>query len=130
MLVLLWCAFLLAPVGCGGGDDGAVSTSSAEVQAQDTEAESTVRLAQTAMEVYATDHNGRYAGADARTLEAIEPALSAASVGVNANRDTYGIAVESESGTTFSLTRTAKGAVRYGCSSPGVGDCPDDGKWG
>jgi hypothetical protein len=48
---------------------------SAEIETQDAEAQATARNAQVALEVYATDHNGNYAGADAQALEAIEPAL-------------------------------------------------------
>jgi hypothetical protein len=130
-LVLL-CGLVVGVVAACGGDQGrdTAAMPSAEIEAQDTEAQSTLRLAQTAMEVYATDHNGSYAGADAQELEAIEPALRAASVEVTANRSTYELAVESESGTTFSLARTANGAVRYECDPPGAGDCRDDGKWG
>src|SRR3954447_17916713 len=43
-------------------------------KAQDTEAKSNVRTAQTAMETYFTD-NQTYVGADPSALQAIEPAL-------------------------------------------------------
>src|SRR5919202_7041536 len=52
-------------------------------KAQDAEAKSTVKTAQTAMETYATDNNGSYANADRAKLKAIEPTLSSATTGAN-----------------------------------------------
>jgi hypothetical protein len=123
------CVGLPALGGCGGSGDETSAASSQEVQAQDAQAQTTARTAQTALEVYATDHDGSYAGADAQELEAIERALRGASVDVSAGGGTYELAVQSESGTTFSLARKRSGAVRYECDPPGSGDCPPDGRW-
>src|SRR5579859_3350810 len=44
-------------------------------KAQDSGAKTQAASAQTAMETYATDHNGSYAGASVAELQAIEPTL-------------------------------------------------------
>ena len=48
-------------------------------KAQDAEAKSTAKTAQTALETYATDNNGSYAAATRANLKTIEPTLSSAS---------------------------------------------------
>ena len=108
-------------------------------KAQDSAAKSDVRTAQTAMETYYTD-NQSYTGAvsdptgaNAKSLENIEPALKNANsltVTPNAAGDGYTISVVSKGsdGTKFSITNT-QGTVTRACDKSGKGGCPSTGKW-
>ncbi len=105
-------------------------------KAQDANAKSDVRTAQTAMETYYTDHQS-YTGADNTTgpngLPTIEPALKNANVLVvtpNAAGDGYTLSTKSKGshGTVFSITNTA-GTVTRGCTNSGQGGCPSGGSW-
>ncbi len=117
--------------GCGGSDEPSTTSAATEqdLQAQDAQAESTALAAQTAMEVYATENNGTYAGADVPALEQIEPTLRGTSIDLSSGSSTYGIAVESESGIVFTVARQANGAFQFECSDPGTGGCPPAGDW-
>lgn len=101
-------------------------------KAHDADAKSTARAAQTAIETYATDHNGRYTGADAATLAEIESVLppGAPLAVVEAGVKTYTVTVTSRSDTVFSISRIADGTVAFGCSADGEGSCPEGGVWG
>ena len=108
-------------------------------KAQDSAAKSDVRTAQTAMETYYTD-NQSYTGAvsdptgaNAKSLENIEPALKNANVLTvtpNAAGDGYTLSVTSKGsdGTKFSITNT-QGTVTRACDKAGKGGCPSTGKW-
>src|SRR5215210_3971461 len=91
-------------------------------KAQDAEAKSTVKTAQTAMETYATDNNGSYSAADRGKLKTIEPTLSSASTGSNAlttltvASNAYTLTVTSASGNTFTIARAADGSLTYPCT--------------
>jgi type IV pilus assembly protein PilA len=104
-------------------------------KAQDTEAKSGVRTAQTAMETYYTD-NQKYTSADPSALQTIEPALQ------NAN----GLAVTVTSATEYTVAVTSKGnngnvfkvhnkdgVVDRSCATAGgvkgKGGCPANGTW-
>jgi type IV pilus assembly protein PilA len=104
----------------------------------DAQAKAAVRTAQTAIETYATEHQGEYTGAVPGDLEAIEPTLvdaillapganmvAGAPAGVPGATN-YAVGVESDTGTTFTIER-AGGIVTFGCSDLGEGGCPDDG---
>jgi type IV pilus assembly protein PilA len=122
-------------------------------KARDADAKEQVRTAQTAMETYATDHDGQYnsSGAGAATiadLQAIEPVL--ADVGTDLaistptgagppadNADnSYTVTVTSDNdseGTnamTFSITRHGNGTLEYTCDADGKDGCPAGGNWG
>jgi type IV pilus assembly protein PilA len=94
-------------------------------KAQDTEAKSAVRTAQTAMETYYTD-NQKYTGATPAVLVGIEPALgSANALAVNPTTATaYSISVTSKSNdaTIYTITN-ADGVVTRTCDDPGKGGC-------
>jgi type IV pilus assembly protein PilA len=100
------------------------------IKAQDAEAKSTVKTAQTSLETYASDNNGNYSTADRAKLKAIEPTLSSASTGANAittltvASTAYTITVTSGSGNTFSIVRAADGSLTYPCGTAGAGGCP------
>ena len=106
------------------------------IKAQDAEAKSTVKTAQTALETYATDRGGVYTGATRALLKQIEPTLSSASTGANAITtltisapNAYTITVTSGGGNTFSIVRATTGSLTYPCTTSGIGGCISGG-WG
>ena len=105
-------------------------------KAQDAEAKSTVKTAQTALETYATDNNGSYASATRANLKTIEPTLSSAASGSNTlstlttTSNSYTITVTSASNNTFSIARATDGSLSYSCGTQGNGGCPSGGNWG
>jgi type IV pilus assembly protein PilA len=106
-------------------------------KAQDTEAKSNARTAQTAMETHYTDTQD-YSTGDQAALEAIEPALKDAFL---APPDGNGLTVEgADDGYTITSTSKGKNGVVYTiavtdagtertCDSPGVGGCKSDSSW-
>jgi len=107
-------------------------------KAKDADAKAAVRTAQTAIETYATDHNGEYTGATATGLgglTTIEPTL--ADVGARltvdaATIDTYEVEVDSTvAGHSFTIARNAGGTTTLSCVPlAGDGGCPSGGNWG
>jgi type IV pilus assembly protein PilA len=104
-------------------------------KAQDAEAKSTVKTAQTALETFSTDNNGSYAGATRANLKSIEPTLSSASTGGNTIKtltvgtNFYTVSVTSDSGNVFGIDRAASGSLTYPCQTAGDGGCPSGGTW-
>jgi type IV pilus assembly protein PilA len=102
-------------------------------KANDAAAKSQVRTAQTAIETYATDHNGSYTGATLANLQEYEPTLkdvSAAKLAVTASGAT-GYTLDSESVATkdhFIVTNAA-GATTRTCTPPKVGTGCSTGTW-
>lgn len=104
-------------------------------KAQDSEAKSAVRTAQTAMETYYTD-NQKYTGATDVTLETIEPALkNANALAVTVTSDTqYKVNVTSKGSKAivYSIENNA-GVVTRTCSIANEGSCktadPDGNMW-
>jgi type IV pilus assembly protein PilA len=110
-------------------------------KAGDAKAKETVHTAQVAIETFATEHNGAYAGANNEELHKIEPTLPnlatekpeitiVSKAGVEGKDPGYKITVKSESasGNTFSVEND-KGALIYKCTSEGNGGCPTGGNW-
>ena len=97
-------------------------------KANDSEAKTQVKTAQTAIETYATDHNGSYVGADLAALQAIEPTIGAgvALSGIAANTYTL-TATADNTANTFTISRAAGGTVTYPCTTGGKGGCPETG---
>jgi hypothetical protein len=114
---------------CGGSGKPSPTLSVDPAMAQDVRAEAAARSAQTAMETYAVDHDGSYAGTDVEALVRIEPALKDAALKVSSMRSTYGVAARSESGTFFAVARMANGDLQFKCNAPGTGNCPNGGHW-
>ena len=95
-------------------------------KAHDADAKAEVRTAQTALETFATDNDGKYTAADADSLHAIETTLPAAGgdlavaaadgTGTSAAADNYKVTVTSSTGNTFSIARAADGSVTYTCT--------------
>jgi len=101
---------------------------SQRAKAQDSEAKTKARTAQTAFETLYTD-NQDYTATQAE-LEAIEPALAdgAAWTVDSADDDSYAVTVTSESDNTFTLTKNADGTVDRDCvATNSRGACPSTG---
>jgi type IV pilus assembly protein PilA len=107
-------------------------------KARDADAKEQVRTAQTAIETYATDNDGSYAGASAADLEAIEEVLVDAQLQepvIAAGGDSYTVTVRSENTSggnhDFSIRRNADGTLDYTCVAPAGEDdgCPSGGNW-
>ena len=118
--------------GCGDDDSSTSSTGagSGGDEALNAEAQATARKAQTAIETYAGDKNGSYAGASAQELSEIDPGLSAGDLEVVSTDSSYTITVLSASGTTFSIDGEQGGATERTCDPPGGSGCGESGDWG
>jgi type IV pilus assembly protein PilA len=101
-------------------------------KAQDTEAKSAARTAQTALETFYTDeqnYNTTVAG-----LVAIEPALAEgvalAGLSITPGADSYTVTVaQAKTGSTYIIAKDATGAVTRTCTLVGKKGCPASGKW-
>jgi type IV pilus assembly protein PilA len=104
-------------------------------KAQDSEAKSSARTVQTALETWYTDHQ-TYEGATRAELEKIEPAIKSIEAARFADptvgKDGYTVKVKSKgsTGTEFSIVNAA-GLVTRTCpdASKGKGGCPSTGTW-
>jgi type IV pilus assembly protein PilA len=108
-------------------------------KAQDTEAKSAARTAQTAMETWYTDEQDY--SADEAALRAIEPALNEGVAGtdlvvtpgaVDAAGDGYAIEVTSDTDNVFTITKesAANGSeVTRTCAPVSTFGCNSDGEW-
>ena len=103
---------------------------SQRAKAQDAEAKSKARTAQTAYETQYTD-NQSYVAADNTALTAIEPALGdgpAFTAAPTGGGTGYTITVTSVSGNTFTLAKSANGTVARTCvANNSRGACPSSG---
>jgi type IV pilus assembly protein PilA len=102
-------------------------------KAADAKAKETAHSAQVAMETCATDNNGAYTTCDEAALKVIEPTLPATptlDVDTTTVPGGYTITVLSSPTTqTFSIKRSATGALTYPCTVATTGGCPTGG-WG
>jgi type IV pilus assembly protein PilA len=104
-------------------------------KAQDTEAKTAARTAQTAEETYYTD-NQEYTS-NLTTLRDIEPALGSGVAGTGlaltaagTKPQAYTVAVtQAKTGSVFTIDKTAAGAVSRTCTTAGQKGCPADGSW-
>jgi type IV pilus assembly protein PilA len=103
---------------------------SQEGKAHDVSAKSAAGTAKSAIEVWATDRDGSYLGADADDLRSIEPTLSDVTLSEPiTTADTYTVEVVSDTGAAFSVSRNDSGRIDTDCTPPGTGGCPPDGNW-
>ncbi len=110
-------------------------------KANDAQAKSMARTAQTAIETLGTDNGGSYesANGNAAALQNIEDTIAIAEgdgpylSAVTAGEDTYTVTVTSpETGNTFSIEREAGGVVQFECTQGDVdnpGGCTDTTDW-
>jgi len=107
-------------------------------KAKDASAKEAVRTAETSMETYATDHDGKYTGATAGTttsaLNKIEPSLNdvGTRLTVDSATDTsYKVTVASENTpNTFSIARDSNGVTTLTCTVDASDGCPSGMTWG
>jgi prepilin-type N-terminal cleavage/methylation domain-containing protein len=107
-------------------------------KAKDADAKEAVRTAQTAVETWATDHDGKYNGdgtaaqtPDAADLKTIEPSLNNANISnVTTGATSYSVTVTSDvAGQTFTISRADTGILDSECTVHEKGGCPSDGNW-
>jgi type IV pilus assembly protein PilA len=103
-------------------------------KARDADAKENVRTAQTAMETWATDHQGSYlpqpTSAELGGATGIEPSIREADlVVVAATADSYTLRANSDTGNNFRIVRASSGDVTYPCDTGGQDGCPTGG-WG
>jgi type IV pilus assembly protein PilA len=104
-------------------------------KAHDASTKSEAKSAQTALETYATDNNGSYAGATSAGLHGIEPTIVTADITLsNLSANGYTVMATTPNtnpAQTFSITRVAAGAnagqTTFACTVAGVGGCPTGG---
>jgi type IV pilus assembly protein PilA len=103
-------------------------------RAQDTEAKTSVRQGQTAMETFYTD-NQTYVATKAQLVD-IEQSLAAApndSFAISSpTANSYTLTVTSKTGNSFSIAKASDGTVTRSCSRTGgtsKGGCPSSNSW-
>ena len=101
-------------------------------KAQDTEAKTAARTAQTALETHYTD-NQNY-NCDEACVRAIEPALNegvaATGLVITTGADSYTVAVtQAKTTSVFRIAKTATGSVSRTCDTDGQKGCPANGLW-
>ena len=98
-------------------------------KADDAQAKSLARTTQTAMETYATDHDGSYSGATTTTINQLEPSINITSSPSKAylssvstpSANSYAVTVNApQSGDTFTITNSA-GQITRSCTGSGGG---------
>jgi type IV pilus assembly protein PilA len=105
-------------------------------KANDASAQSLARNAATAMETYATNNNGSYAGSSATALNGITPALNLSQTNnqaylASAGGDTANYSITAVSPTdseTFYLSNL-NGTESFTCTPVGKGACNAGGSW-
>ena len=127
MLILSLLAAIAIPTFFGQSD-----------KARDAAAKGAAITARTAIETYASDHRGSYAGVTvdglSESLQNIEPTLNGLgarlTLPVPPTDDSYTIQVASEtSGQLFRISRETSGIESTSCDLVGVAGCPADGAW-
>jgi type IV pilus assembly protein PilA len=104
-------------------------------KAMDAAAKSLARTAATAMETYATTNNGGYSGANAASLNSIEPSLrTTASTtspylsSASGTATSYTVVATSPSGNSFTIVNNG-GQSTFTCAAAGKGGCSSSGTW-
>ncbi len=101
-------------------------------KARDADSKAAARTAQTAMETYATDNDGSYAGAaaDGSDLVAIESTLTGQVIAVVSTADTYGVSVTNgDTSNVFTISRADTGASSLTCTQVTANAGCNGGTW-
>jgi type IV pilus assembly protein PilA len=101
-------------------------------KAYDSSAKTLAQTAQTAMETYATENGGSYAGATKAKLKEIEPSINTTNEGEAMLEETTASATEytvtalaQNTKDKYAVHRTSEGAVEHKCKAPSGGTgCP------
>jgi type IV pilus assembly protein PilA len=99
-------------------------------KAQDAEAKSAVRTAQTAMETWFTDEQNYTVAAAGTEIKEIEPSLNngqGSTLAVTPGTDSYAVDVTSKTGNHFKIAKTSAGIVTRSCSTVKTYGCPTGG---
>ena len=104
----------------------------------DASAKSLARIGQDAAETYATDHDGSYAGLDAKALHELEAAIQLAAGSNNAYLSAaaseeagkaYSLTATATNGDTFTIQRTKSGEVVRTCTAESESSGCQGGNW-
>jgi hypothetical protein len=121
-------------LGSGEGEDQPSPAAEAEAlvtrQREDSLAKVEAHGAQVAIETYATENGGSYAGATPDVLRAVEPRLPSSLEVTRADPGSYTLSVAAKNGDRFAMEREADGELFLTCDRPGEGGCPVSGEWG
>jgi len=103
-------------------------------KAQDTEAKTAARTAQTAFEtLYVDEQSYVAANNNAAALRKIEPALTDANItAITGSADAWSVTVESVTDSTFTITKTVANGVptiARSCTPPSTGGCSSTSDW-
>ena len=102
-----------------------------KTKANDAQAKSQARTAQTAAETLATDNNGSYANTAVAALQGVEPTLNdttgAKLTAASGTATTYSVTSTSSNGNTYTIARAADGTVSRTCTGS-TGGCVGN-KW-
>lgn len=112
-----------------GGEDEPTLKDAVEQGRSDRQAMADARTVQTALETYVMDHNGSYASATQEGLAKVESSVAQMDFALTPEKSRYVIAVTSEGGTTFTITREADGSMTTVCDQPATGGCGPSGTW-
>lgn len=113
-------------------------------KAGDSKAKENIHTAQVAMETCATEHNNKYTECSETALHGVEAVIPAddgtggytITPGTPANGYTIAYKSSGGLGTVFKLERDETGGLKFLCSNPGKGGCPEkvgtetEGNWG
>jgi type IV pilus assembly protein PilA len=103
-------------------------------KASDSSAKESAHSAQVALETFATDNNGSYAGANLAALQAIEPTVGTGGNVVTfpapapTNTDYQLRVTNTSTSHWFEIDKTAN-SIAFVCSPGGQGGCPTGGNW-
>lgn len=101
-------------------------------KAGDAKAKEYAHSAQVAMETFATENGGSYAGAEVgsgKNLNTIEPTLNSATLKIEKAAATeYEFYSESSNGNKFTI-KNVSGSITFTCTTKGKGGCPSTGNW-
>jgi type IV pilus assembly protein PilA len=101
-------------------------------KAGDAKAKEYAHSAEVAMETYATENSGSYAGAEVgagKNLNLIEPTLTSAELEVKvAKLGEYELVSKSSNGNAFAI-KNVGGSLTFTCTVKGKGGCPSTGNW-
>src|SRR4051812_31713043 len=106
-------------------------------KAGDSKAKENAHTAQVAIETFATEHSGKYTGANNAELQKIEPTVESApaaagkeglTVTVTATGEGYELGSTSSNGHTFTI-KNEKGTMTYTCTPKEKGGCPASQDW-
>jgi type IV pilus assembly protein PilA len=99
-------------------------------KANDADSKAMAHTAQTAIETYATDHNGSYVGANLAALQTIESTVdgTVSFIGAPTATDYHLQVTNPVTSHTFDIVRTG-GTFSYPCAPANTGGCPAGG-WG